>query len=104
MAYGLIFSAMDATGSGTARATYWSNVSYVHIDCSGNSASATLVASPDGCGRWMEVTSWAMGPSTTATAQVVSFFPFVNAHLDWVSGAARTGTVTFYCCGRLQGV
>jgi hypothetical protein len=108
MAYALIFTAMNQTGSGTARAMYWSDKGYVHIDCSGNSASATLWASPDGNGKWMSVTSWALGQNVTATAQVASFLPYVNASLDWVSagtgGNSPTAKVSFYFAGRLQGV
>lgn len=103
----LLMSAQNVAGTASGRkgefgqSMFRSDVGYVHIDCSGNSASATLLASPDGASRWMAVTSWAMGPGTTATAQVQSFLPYVAAQLEWASGGTRTGTVTFYYDGRL---
>ena len=101
-----LISAQNAVGTGrggTSYSMYWSNVSYVHVESSGNSASATLLASPNGVDRWMAVTSWALGVNATATAQIASFFPFVMGRVDWVSGDALTGTVTMQYVGRLQG-
>lgn len=99
----ILMNAQNAVGTASgAHSMFRSDVGYVHIDCSGNNATASLLASPDGDTRWVSVTSWAMTAGTTATAQVLSFLPYVNAQLDWVSAGTRTGTVTFYYDGRLS--
>ena len=104
MAHYLI-SGQNKVGTGVgatgAKAMFWSDKIYVHIDCSGNSASASILASPDGASRWLNITSWAIGVNATATAQLTAMYPFVIGQVDWVSGAANTGTVTMQVVGRL---
>lgn len=92
-----LLSGQNFTGSGSAQlATYWSDMAYVLVESSGNSASASLMANvSDDTRTWMKVTSWAIGVNATATAQISSFFFKVRAQVDWVSGATNTGTVYF---------
>lgn len=94
-----LISGQNVTGTGSAQnnaslAGYWSDKGYVFIECSGNSASASIWASPDPAnGDWMQITGWALGVNTTATAQLSAYYPFVAAQVDWISGGARTALV-----------
>ena len=68
---------------------------YFLVECSGNSASATLLASPHGGGHWMPVTACALGAGQTATGQILDMWlPYVMGRVDWVSAGTLAGTVT----------
>jgi hypothetical protein len=107
MAY--LISGQSATGTGyvkgSAVAAYWSDKGYVMLECSGNSASASLWTTPDPANvpsDWMQVTAWAAGPNTTATAQLSAFYPYLLGQVDWVSGGTNTATVNLQVVTRKQ--
>lgn len=90
---GNLLTGQNVTGTGVntmdSRAY---KVGYVTLRISGNSASASLWASDDNAG-WMNVTSWAGGPNTTATAQLTTYYPYLAGSVTWASGGTNTGKV-----------
>lgn len=95
-----LVSGQSVTGTGSAQGFAsldgrWSDRGYVMLECSGNSASASVWCSPDAAnvGDWLLVTAWALGVNATATAQLTSYYPTVAAQVDWISGGARTALV-----------
>lgn len=99
MAY--LISAQSVSGSGAGRNNCFAHcvegspAAYVLLECSGNSASATLWANAGDDDRsWLPVTSWAMSPNTTATAQLTTFYYKVMGTVDWASGGPDSGTVS----------
>lgn len=99
-----LISGQNVTGTGSAAgqasiATYWSDVAYVFVESSANSASASLWASPDPAyGGWLQITAWAL--KGTATAQLTSFYPYLRAQVDWASGGTNTAKVNLQVVGR----
>lgn len=93
-----LLNAQNATGTGAVRITaLWNGggygAGYWYGTCSGNSASATFLGSHDGT-TYLPITSTAMGVGVTGTGQWSGYYPYLAARVDWVSGAANTGTVT----------
>lgn len=93
----LLVSAQNATGTGVGRLTaLWNGggygAGYWFSECSGNSASATFLGSHNGT-NWLAITSTALGLNATGSGQWSGYYPYLAARVDWVSGAANTGTV-----------
>ena len=94
----ILISGQNATGTGAGRLTaLWNGGGYGagfwFSQCSGNSASATFLGSHEGA-SWMPITAVALGLNATGSGQWSGYYPYIAARVDWVSGAANTGTVT----------
>lgn len=83
-----LLSGQNFQGSGTAQSFRWSDKTYFYVSAAGNSATATLYASPDGASHWLPITAIAV--KGTASAQLTGFYPYILAEATWISG----GTVT----------
>lgn len=86
------------TGTGLRLMDNYTTHLYVHVEGSGNSASAALLASPSTTPlRYLTVTAWAVGATQSATAQLTGFYPNLVASVTWVSAAAGgTGSVNLW--------
>ena len=95
------FLSATAVGTGTAIAAYQADRTFLYWTVSGNSASASVWASPDGAAGWIQITAFTgNGIGATATAQLTALYPFIVGQIDWVSGGTRTASVTMHIVPR----
>lgn len=84
-----LLSGVSATGTGSGMDSRQFAIGFVQGNISGNSASATLLASYDSA-TWMAVTSWATGTVSVVapfSAQLSQYYPYLAARVDFVSAS-----------------